>query len=54
MPYILIEGRELLGGIEQEDGSIYLGGVNEGRGLGTWKLIYYLPLSLSISSYFSN
>jgi hypothetical protein len=52
IPYPLIEGRELLGGIEQDDGSLYLGGVNEGRGLGTWKLIYYLPLS--ISSYFSN
>ena len=34
IPYPLIEGRELVGGIEQEDGSLYLGGVNEGRGLG--------------------
>lgn len=33
--YPLIEGRELLGGIEQDDGSFYLGGVNGGQGLGT-------------------
>jgi hypothetical protein len=35
IPYPLIEGRELFGGIEQDDGSLYLGGVNDGRGLGT-------------------
>jgi hypothetical protein len=35
VPYPLIEGRELRGGFENpgEDGSIYLGGVNRGRGL---------------------
>ena len=46
VPYPLIEGRELLGGIEQDDGSLYLGGVNEGRGLGMWKLTYRSPLSI--------
>ena len=40
LPYHLIEGHELQGGIEQDDGYLYLGGVNEGQGLGTWKLIY--------------
>lgn len=36
VPYPRMEGRELYGGYEspREDGSIYLGGVNEGRGLG--------------------
>jgi len=37
LPYPLIEGRELFGGTEREDGSIYLGGVNEGRGIGKQK-----------------
>jgi hypothetical protein len=47
IPYPLVEGRELLGGIEQEDGSLYLGGVNDGRGLGMWKLsIYCSPLNI--------
>ena len=45
IPYPLIEGRDLLGGFEQDDGSLYLGGVNEGQGLGTWKL-FYSPLSI--------
>ena len=40
VPYPLIEGRELFGGNEQDDGSVYLGGVNEGRGLGMHRFIY--------------
>jgi hypothetical protein len=36
LPYPLIDGHELFGGIEQDDGSLYLGGVNDGRGLGRW------------------
>lgn len=49
-PYSLIEGRELLGGIE-ENGYLYLGGVNEGRGLGMWnlKLIYFSSLLIYYS-----
>ena len=43
IPYPLIEGHELVGGIEQEDGSLYLGGVNEGRGLGMW-MLYLLSI----------
>lgn len=39
-PYPLIEGRELFGGIKQDDGFLYLGGVNEGRGLGRWNIYY--------------
>ena len=43
--YPLMEGRELFGGIEQDDGSLYLGGVNDGQGLGRWNI---LSESLSI------
>ena len=39
IPYPLIEGHDLIGGIEQEDSSLYLGGVNEGRELNMWKLV---------------
>ena len=46
IPYKLIEGRALYGGIEQDDGSLYLGGVNDGHGLGMWKLIYYYLVTL--------
>ena len=47
VPYPLIEGRELFGGIEQEDGSLYLGGVNDGWGLGTSRSpIIYLFVNL--------
>jgi len=36
VPYPLIDGQELLGGIDRPnaDGNFYLGGVNNGRGLG--------------------
>jgi hypothetical protein len=44
IPYPLIEGRELFGGIEQDDGSLYLGGVNNGHGLG--RSTHYLSLSI--------
>ena len=43
--YPLMEGQELFGGIEQDDGSLYLGGVNDGQGLGRWNI---LSKSLSI------
>jgi hypothetical protein len=42
VPYPLIEGRELFGANEQDDGSVYLGGVNEGRGLGRHRFIRLL------------
>ena len=38
----MIEGRELFGGYEQDDGSVYLGGVNEGQGLGRERFISLL------------
>ena len=43
VPYPLIEGCELLfGGNEQDDGSLYLGGVNKGWGLGKHRVIHLL------------
>ena len=42
VPYPFIEGRELFGANEQDDGSVYLGGVNEGRGLGRHRFIRLL------------
>ena len=42
VPYPLIEDRELFGGNEQDDGFVYLGGVNEGRGLGRHRFIRLL------------
>ena len=47
VPYPLIEGHELFRGNEQDDGSLYLGGVNEGWGLGRHRFIHLL-------FYFSN
>jgi hypothetical protein len=40
--YPLIEGCEPFGGNKQDDGSVYFGGVNEGRGLGRDRFIYLL------------
>ena len=47
VPCPLIEGHELFGGNKQDDGSLYLGGVNEGWGLGKHRFIHLL-------FYFSN
>jgi len=47
VPYPLIEGRELFRENEQNDGSLYLGGVNEGRGLVRHRFIH-------LSFYFYN
>lgn len=47
VPYPLIEGRDLLGGVDNpnSDGDYYLGGVNNGQGLGMLHR-YSLPLIL--------
>lgn len=52
LPYPLPNGRELFGGFEnpREDGSVYLGGVNEGRGLG----VYNISLTFSFLGLLSN
>jgi hypothetical protein len=43
LPYPLTNGRELFGGFEnpREDGSVYLGGVNGGRGLGVYNIFLF-------------
>jgi hypothetical protein len=45
--YLLIEGCKLFRGNEQDDGSLYFGGVNKGQGLGRHRFIHLL-------FYFSN
>ena len=53
VPYPLIKGRELFGGNEQDDGSLYLGGLNKGWGIASGRhrfihlLFYFSNNSLS-------